>query len=41
LSPTTPIIRTDARKRDSVKTTLITLVEHALTMRVAVPGVGG
>ncbi|MEW9534517.1 ATP/GTP-binding protein, partial [Microbispora sp. NPDC049125] len=38
LSPTTPIIRTDARKRDSVKTTLITLVEHALTTQVGAPG---
>ncbi|MFC0553948.1 ATP/GTP-binding protein [Planotetraspora thailandica] len=37
LSPNIPIVRTDARNRDSVKSTLITLVEHALTMRVAVP----
>ncbi|MBP2705295.1 ATP/GTP-binding protein [Microbispora sp. RL4-1S] len=36
-----PIVRTDARDREAVKSTLITLVEHALTMRVAVPGVGG
>ncbi|MEO3858942.1 ATP/GTP-binding protein [Acrocarpospora sp. B8E8] len=38
LSPHIPVVRTDARARDSVKSTLITLVEHALTMRVAVPG---
>ncbi|MFF4774956.1 GTP-binding protein [Microtetraspora fusca] len=41
LSSHVPIVRTDARTRESVKTTLITLVEHALTMRVAVPGWGG
>jgi signal recognition particle receptor subunit beta len=40
LSPHIPIVRTDARDRESVKSTLITLVEHALTMRVAVPGWG-
>jgi signal recognition particle receptor subunit beta len=40
LSPHIPIVRTDARARDSVKTTLITLVEHALTVRMAVPGGG-
>ena len=40
LSPHIPITRTDARARESVKSTLITLVEHALTMRVAVPGSG-
>jgi signal recognition particle receptor subunit beta len=38
LAPHIPIVRTDARDRESVKSTLITLVEHALTMRVAVPG---
>ena len=38
LAPHIPIIRTDARSRDAVKTTLITLVEHALTVRMAVPG---
>ncbi|WP_214106106.1 GTP-binding protein [Acrocarpospora catenulata] len=38
LSPHIPVVRTDARSRESVKNTLITLVEHALTMRVAVPG---
>jgi uncharacterized protein len=37
LSPSIPIVRTDARNRDAVKGTLITLVEHALTMQVAVP----
>ncbi|MDH2430090.1 ATP/GTP-binding protein [Sphaerisporangium sp. TRM90804] len=38
ISPHIPIVRTDARKRDLVKGTLISLVEHALTMRVSVPG---
>ncbi|WP_248960554.1 GTP-binding protein [Sphaerisporangium perillae] len=41
LAPHIPLVRTDARSRDSVKRTLIALVEHALTMRVAVPGWGG
>jgi signal recognition particle receptor subunit beta len=41
LAPHIPLVRTDARSRDSVKRTLISLVEHALTMRVAVPGWGG
>ncbi|MDH2430081.1 ATP/GTP-binding protein [Sphaerisporangium sp. TRM90804] len=41
LAPHIPLVRTDARSRDSVKNTLIALVEHALTMRVAVPGWGG
>ncbi|GGL31979.1 GTP-binding protein [Planomonospora parontospora] len=40
LAPNIPISRTDARSRDAVKSTLITLVEHALTMRMAVPGWG-
>ncbi|MGI5160334.1 GTP-binding protein [Microbispora sp. CA-102843] len=40
LSPHIPIVRTDARDRESVKTALIALVEHALTMRAAVPGWG-
>lgn len=31
-----PIVRTDARDRESVKSTLITLVEHALTTHVGV-----
>ncbi|RBQ15229.1 ATP-binding protein [Spongiactinospora rosea] len=35
LAPHIPIVRTDARDRQSVKNTLITLVEHALTMRAA------
>ncbi|MBE1566359.1 GTP-binding protein [Nonomuraea africana] len=30
-----PIVRTDARSREAVKSTLITLVEHALTVRSA------
>jgi signal recognition particle receptor subunit beta len=34
ISPHVPIVRTDARARESVKSTLITLVEHALTVRV-------
>ncbi|MGV9309313.1 MULTISPECIES: GTP-binding protein [unclassified Nonomuraea] len=38
LSQHIPIVRLDARARDSVKSTLITLVEHALTIRMAVPG---
>ncbi|WP_326646988.1 ATP/GTP-binding protein [Streptosporangium sp. NBC_01755] len=40
LAPHIPISRTDARSRDAVKTTLITLVEHALTVRMALPGWG-
>jgi uncharacterized protein len=40
LAPHIPISKTDARSRDAVKATLITLVEHALTMRMAVPGWG-
>lgn len=35
LSPHIPIVRTDARDRESVKSTLITLVEHALTSHVS------
>ncbi|WP_214326295.1 GTP-binding protein [Nonomuraea sediminis] len=35
LSPHVPIVRTDARSRDAVKSALITLVEHALTVRTA------
>ncbi|MFC5906768.1 GTP-binding protein [Streptacidiphilus monticola] len=34
LGADTPIISTDARRRDSAKTTLITLVEHALLARL-------
>ncbi|MEV5589648.1 GTP-binding protein [Nonomuraea pusilla] len=33
----TPIVRLDARSRDSVKSTLITLVEHALTRHMHMP----
>ncbi|MEV0378942.1 ATP/GTP-binding protein [Nonomuraea sp. NPDC050643] len=33
LSPHVPIVRTDARARQAVKNTLITLVEHALAAR--------
>ncbi|GAA4218391.1 hypothetical protein FHR32_004623 [Streptosporangium album] len=35
LAPHVPIVRTDARSRDSVKGTLITLVEHVLRVRSA------
>ncbi|MFI6602067.1 GTP-binding protein [Nonomuraea sp. NPDC050536] len=35
LSSHVPIVRTDARSRDAVKSALITLVEHALTVRTA------
>ncbi|MFI9553500.1 GTP-binding protein [Nonomuraea endophytica] len=35
LSPHVPIVRTDARHRDAVKSTLIALVEHALSTTVA------
>ncbi|WP_344854978.1 GTP-binding protein [Planomonospora alba] len=34
ISPEIPIVRTDARSREAVKSTLITLVEHVLTLRV-------
>ncbi len=37
LNPITPIVRLDARSRDSVKSTLITLVEHALTRHMHTP----
>ncbi|PZG19142.1 GTP-binding protein [Nonomuraea aridisoli] len=33
LSPHVPIVRTDARARQAVKNTLITLVEHAMSVR--------
>ncbi|MFI7638121.1 GTP-binding protein [Nonomuraea sp. NPDC049400] len=33
LSPQVPIVRTDARERQAVKSTLISLVEHALAAR--------
>ena len=35
LAPHIPVVRTDARYRDSVKSTLITLVEHVLRVRAA------
>ncbi|MEW9547666.1 ATP/GTP-binding protein [Nonomuraea sp. NPDC050783] len=35
LSPHTPIVRTDARDRESVKATLIALVEHVVRLRAA------
>jgi signal recognition particle receptor subunit beta len=35
LSPHIPIVRTDARAREAVKDSLITLVEHALNARAA------
>ncbi|MEU4404988.1 ATP/GTP-binding protein [Streptosporangium sp. NPDC023963] len=35
LAPHVPVVRTDARSRDSVKSTLITLVEHVLRVRTA------
>ncbi|WP_214413566.1 GTP-binding protein [Sphaerisporangium fuscum] len=38
LHPHIPIVRTDARQREAVKSTLIALVEHAMTMRLSVPG---
>ncbi|GGO83408.1 ATP-binding protein [Nonomuraea cavernae] len=41
LAPHIPLIRLDARSKDSVKSALINLVEHALTVRMAVPGWSG
>ncbi|MEU4548169.1 GTP-binding protein [Nonomuraea dietziae] len=38
LSPHIPLVRLDARSRESVKSTLITLVEHALTSHVGPRG---
>ncbi|MET8866205.1 ATP/GTP-binding protein [Nonomuraea sp. NPDC004580] len=35
LSPQVPIVRTDARSRESVKATLISLVEHVVRLRAA------
>ncbi|MEV0582378.1 ATP/GTP-binding protein [Nonomuraea sp. NPDC050310] len=35
LAPHVPIVRTDARHRDAVKQTLITLVEHVVRIRAA------
>ena len=37
LSPHIPIVRTDARGREAVKSTLITLVEHALSRALRLP----
>ncbi len=37
LSPHVPIVRTDARDRESVKATLISLVEHVVRLRATVP----
>ncbi|MHA4818441.1 ATP-binding protein, partial [Streptomyces aculeolatus] len=34
IGPETPILRTDARHRSESKSTLITLVEHALMARL-------
>jgi uncharacterized protein len=41
LAPHIPMVRLDARAKDSVKAALIQLVEHALTVRMAVPGWNG
>ena len=41
LVPHIPLVRLDARKKESVKSALIQLVEHALTVRTAVPGWSG
>ncbi|MET7332947.1 ATP/GTP-binding protein [Nonomuraea sp. NPDC005650] len=41
LAPHIPMVRLDARSKDSVKTALINLVEHALSVRMAVPGWSG
>jgi signal recognition particle receptor subunit beta len=41
LAPHIPMVRLDARSKDSVKSALINLVEHALTVRMAVPGWSG
>jgi signal recognition particle receptor subunit beta len=35
VSPDVPIVRCDARERKSTKTTLISLVEHAMTMQMS------
>ncbi|MEV0582393.1 ATP/GTP-binding protein [Nonomuraea sp. NPDC050310] len=37
LAPSIPIVRTDARRRDAVKGTLIMLVEHSIRVRSAAP----
>ncbi len=36
VSPNVPVIECDARERGSTKSTLITLVEHAMTMQMSV-----
>jgi len=36
VSPGVPIIECDARRRESTKTTLITLVQHAMTVQMSV-----
>jgi signal recognition particle receptor subunit beta len=36
VSPSVPVIECDARERNSTKSTLITLVEHAMTMQMSV-----
>jgi uncharacterized protein len=41
LAPHIPLVRLDARSKDSVKSSLIHLVEHALSIRMAVPGWSG
>ncbi|HLU72018.1 MAG TPA: ATP/GTP-binding protein [Nonomuraea sp.] len=41
LAPHIPLIRLDARSKESVKAALINLVEHALSVRMAVPGWNG
>ena len=35
VSPNVPIVACDARDRNSTKATLITLVEHAMTMQMS------
>jgi uncharacterized protein len=35
VSPDVPIVRCDARERKSTKSTLISLVEHAMTMQLS------
>ena len=35
VSPNVPIVTCDARERRSTKSTLITLVEHAMTMQMS------
>jgi signal recognition particle receptor subunit beta len=36
ISPSVPVIECDARERESTKGTLITLVEHAMTLQMSV-----